>query len=126
MGQFANTSDSVSVARDHLIFTAPVIILLVLGTLLSLPKLKHLLAARPGIVISLGTGGAIFLGFTLSGYPADGFPRFFAPVLILVTYPVISLLLEFPPTSRHVWAGVGALALVFGVMSNATYLIDSH
>jgi len=57
MVRFANTSDQVLVARDYVIYTAPVIILFVLGTLLSLPRLKRLLAARPGIVSRLGPEG---------------------------------------------------------------------
>lgn len=45
---------------------------------------------------------------------------------MLVTYPVMALLLDVLPTRRYAWAGLGALGLVFGVISNATYLIDRH
>ena len=100
--------------------------MLLLGTLLALHRLKRLVAGRLGILISLGTGAAIFLGFTLSGYPADGFPRFFAPALILITYPVMALLLEAPTKRKYVWAGLGAVGLLFGLTSNAAYLVDRH
>jgi hypothetical protein len=75
MVRVADISNAVPLAKGYakreLIYTAPLVLLLLLGTLLTIPRLKTLLATGLGILISLGAGGAIFLGFTLSGHPAQ-------------------------------------------------------
>src|SRR5262249_33123123 len=126
VSRVTNFQNVVPVAKNIVIYTAPLLILAGIGAVLSLRQLRSLLAKRTGVIISLGTGVAIFIGFTLSGYVADGFPRHFAPALMFVAYPVLALLLEAPVKRPRRWAGVGALALVVGLTLNSLHLANSY
>ncbi|MGO9744204.1 MAG: hypothetical protein ACLPN5_22310 [Roseiarcus sp.] len=78
---------------------------------------------EPGLAIVAGAGAAIFAGFAMSGWPGDGFPRYYAPALMLAAYAAARLALA--PTPRRL-----ALALTVGfaggLVANAAYLIGSY
>jgi hypothetical protein len=80
-----------------------------------------------GLLIALIGGIAITIGFALSGWGSDGFPRYFAPALLLVTVSAISLLAsELPRWLSAARAAVFVVGALAGIAFNASALSDSY
>jgi hypothetical protein len=126
MGRIFSPSTVFAVAKQLLPFTTPLIILLSVAMVLSFAHRAWLLRQRPGIALSLGISAALFVGFTISGYATDGFPRYFAPALIMNAFALIALLIHAPIRWKNVGAVAGGLLLLFGLVQNFSYLDDAH
>ena len=122
IGRLIGYGEILATVKIFLRFTWPLIILLCVTSILSLIYLRQLLKERPAILIALGLGAALFVGFTMSGWAADRFPRYFAPALILTTYALTVLLMTLQIPYKTVIASAGVLLLAFGFVQNYTYL----
>jgi hypothetical protein len=68
--------------RDVLHASAAMLLLSLVGLLL-LARLRATLAEAPGIAVITGAGLILFAGAAATGWPGDGFARYYAPVLVL-------------------------------------------
>jgi hypothetical protein len=75
----------------------------------------------PGLLVAAGSGVIIFLGFAISGFSGDGFPRYYAPALTLLAYGATWLSVK---NGRP--QGVVAILTLGGLVWNASYLIQAH
>jgi hypothetical protein len=65
--------------------------LLLLAGALLLARLRATLAEAPGIVAVTGAGAILFVGAAATGWPGDGFARYYAPVLVLAGTACVAL-----------------------------------
>lgn len=80
-----------------------------------------------GQAIALVGGVAIIVGFALSGWSSDGFPRYFAPAMLLVAIGAISLLSDpLPRWPAAIRGVVLILGCAYGLYFNASSLLDSY
>lgn len=96
--------------------------LLIAATLAALGwRLRTLLSDHPEIVVVALGATAIALGFAISGWSGDGFPRYYAPALVAIAYGLVALRQRVPPVSKPLATAVLVGCLV-GVASNAVTL----
>jgi hypothetical protein len=120
MKRVTGTVSPLVLAMNYSWYLIPTAILLVLGAVIVLAHLDYFVSKKPGTVLVLLAGGAILAGFALSGWPGDGFPRYYAPALVLVVYALVGIVQAVDLPSRGKQLAV--VALVFGVAVNAYYL----
>jgi hypothetical protein len=100
---YAAPNDRVSVVWHMVNFLWPLLALLILVFFLILARLKTWLDINPGVVITGGSGAAIALGFAISGWPGDGFPRYYAPAIVLSSFAAAILITRSPkPANRRI------------------------
>lgn len=107
-------------------FTMPVLALVVIDGLFLLIVLRPLLRAAPGLLLAYMAAGAITAGYTVSGWPADLFPRYFAPPLIICTIVFAALWLRFKDAIAPTAGWIVVVAAVLGLGANAVTLVRYH
>jgi hypothetical protein len=120
MRRVTGLANPLVLAERFAIYLVPTALLLAAAALLGLRQARGLLARKPGTLVALVAGGAILVGFGLSGWPGDGFPRYYTPALVLATYAVLSLIHE-NGLSRPA-SGLATGALILGLGFNINYL----
>lgn len=91
-------------------FIWPVLLMAAIVSLALLSQLRHYVEDRPAIVLIVGGSLGIVLGFAVSGWSGDGFPRYYAPPLIGLAYAFAAM--DRPTLSKRFSMAVGAIALV--------------
>lgn len=107
-------------------FTVPVLALIVIDGLFLLIVLRPVLRAAPGLLLAYMAAGAITIGYTISGWPADLFPRYFAPPLIICTIVFAALWLRFKEVIAPAAGWIVIVAAVLGLSANAATLVRYH
>lgn len=107
-------------------FTLPLLALIVINGLFLLIVLRPLLRAAPGLLLVYMAAGAITIGYTISGWPADLFPRYFAPPLIICTIVFAALWLRFKDSIAPAAGWIIVVAAVLGLGTNAATLARYH
>lgn len=125
MGRVYSTPSSrLSVLRTQFVFVWPVWLLMIVTLSTASWHLRGILREHPQIIlVSLGAT-AIALGFSVSGWTGDGFPRYYAPALIAFCYALVALLQFIPPAPKLV-AATASICLLVAVLANATTLARS-
>lgn len=107
-------------------FTMPVLVLIVIDGLFLLIVLRPLIRSAPGLLLAYMAAGAIAVGYTISGWPADLFPRYFAPPLIICTIVFAALWLRFKDAIAPAAGWIVVVAAVLGLGANAATLVKYH
>ena len=120
---YAMPNSRLDLLRRQLVYTAPVLVLGLLAAGLIAYHLRRAASERPGTVVLTAGGIGIAAGFAASGWGGDGFPRHFAPALIVLAYAVVALMRTglFPHAVRRLAAG----AFAAGLAVNAVWLHDA-
>ena len=107
-------------------FTLPVLALVVIDGVFVLIVLRPLLRTAPGLLLAYMAAGAITVGYTMSGWPADLFPRYFAPPLVISAIVFVALWLRFKDAISPAagWAVVAAASI--GLGANVATLAKSY
>lgn len=88
------TSPVALAKRDVIHIVSSGVLLLPLFALL-IPKLMSTLRDRPGLVVVTVAAFVLWAGALSTGWPGDGFPRYYAPVFIMAATALVSL--PWPP-----------------------------
>ncbi len=107
-------------------FTVPVLALIVIDGLFVLIVLRPLLRAAPGLLLAYMAAGAITVGYTISGWPADLFPRYFAPPLIILAIVFVGLWLRFKDAVAPMAGWIVVAAGLIGLGANYATLTRYH
>ena len=99
-------------------FTLPVLALIAIDGLFVLVVLRPLLRAAPGLLLAYMAAGAITVGYTISGWPADFFPRYFAPPLIISAIIFVALWLRFKDAIAPAAGWIVVAAALLGLGGN--------
>jgi hypothetical protein len=103
-------------------FTLPVVaLILVDGAFLAI-FLRPLVHTAPGLLLGYLGATAIAVGFTISGWPGDNFPRYFAPPLLILAVVFVSLCLRFRDSIVPAAGWAVAAAALIGLAANYQYL----
>jgi hypothetical protein len=103
-------------------FTLPVLTLILAdGAFLAL-VLRPLLRTAPGLILAYLAATAIAVGYTLSGWPGELFPRYFAPPLIILAVVFVALWLRWRDAIAAAAGWTVAAAAVAGLGANYLYL----
>lgn len=76
--------------RDRLHIGGAVTLLVPLA-LMMVWNTRHLLVERPGVIVVFGAAATLFAGSFSTGWPGDGFPRYYAPVYSLGLVALVSI-----------------------------------
>ena len=76
-------------------FTMPVVVLIAVDGLFLTVLLRKLLRTAPGLLLAYMGAAAITIGYIVSGWPGDFFPRYFTPPLIVSAIVFVALWLRF-------------------------------
>ena len=113
-------------ARRDLRYVVPVCIFLCVIAFAIAHRFASLIKEAPGPLIAAVSGSAIFAGFATSGWPGDGFPRYYAPALTLCAYCATWLYIAHAGLWPIVVRGGATLLLLAGLAWNAQYLIQAR
>jgi hypothetical protein len=121
---YALPGDHIALLWRQVPWTAPVLLLGLLAAGLIVASLRRIASERPGTVILAAGGTGIAAGFAASGFGGDGFPRYYAPALIALTYAVVALVrgAAWPRSVRRLATG----AFAAGILANAWWLCDNR
>lgn len=111
-----------AIEPDQWPFTMPVLALIVIDGLFLLIVLRPLLRAAPGLLLAYMAAGAITIGYTVSGWPADLFPRYFAPPLIICAIVFAALWFRFKGAIAPAAGWIIVAAAVLGLGANGATL----
>lgn len=111
-----------AIEPDQWPFTMPVLALIVIDGLFLLIMLRPLLRAAPGLLLAYMAAGAITIGYTVSGWPADLFPRYFAPPLIICAIVFAALWFRFKGAIAPAAGWIIVAAAVLGLGANGATL----
>ena len=106
--------------------TLPVVALILVDGAFLLLGLRPVLREAPGLLLAYLAATAIAVGYAISGWSGDNFPRYFAPPLVMLPIVFVALWRRF---KDHIapaigWSVVGAG--LFGVCASAVFLVDSY
>jgi hypothetical protein len=120
-------SPLVLMARDRLHIGSAATLLVILA-LMIVRNMRRLLVERPGLIVVFGAAATLFAGSFSTGWPGDGFPRYYAPVLSLAAVALVSIC-ALPDKanlrSLRVVQLCTALALLAGVAFNCKVLLQA-
>lgn len=91
---YAVRNDRLQLLWHELGLLWPVLALLILTLVLIAAHLKSRLDQNPGAVITGFSAAVITTGFAISGWPGDGFPRYYAPAFVLSCFAAVALILQ--------------------------------
>lgn len=117
--------DGVNLAQilsSQISFVLPVVALLVAASIALLRGGLTSIAARCGTALILIGAIGILVGFMASGWPGDGFPRYYAPSLVLATYALVGIVLEGRKLVPDRVLPIGAIVLAIGIAWNGVQL----
>lgn len=97
-------------------FLWPVVALLAAVLLIISARLRFWLGVNPGVVIVGVAAAAITVGFAVSAWAGDGFPRYYSPALILSCFALATLILRDKSleSRRVVWPLIILVCVGFG------------
>ena len=124
MRRVAGTVNPMILAYQFSAYLVPAILLIGASLALSIMRLRSVLSIRPSVMVLVLAGGMILAGFSLSGWPGDGFPRYYSPAVILAVYSLIYLV-NYNVLPQWIRA-VGAVACIGGILWNASFLAMKH
>jgi hypothetical protein len=107
-------------------FTLPVVLLVAVDGLFLAMLLRPLLRAAPGVLLAYLGGAAIALGYIVSGWPGDFFPRYFAPPLIISAIVFVALWLRFKDRVAPALGWTVVAGAVIGLGANAIFLARTY
>ncbi len=112
--------------RPQLPFTMPVVVLIAVDGLFLTMLLRPLLRNAPGLLLAYMGAAAITIGYIVSGWPGDFFPRYFTPPLAISAIVFVALWLRFkdrvaPAVGWTVLAGA-----VLGLGANYLFLARTY
>jgi len=107
-------------------FTVPVVALALIDGIFVVAVLRPLVRTAPGLLLAYLGAAAIVVGYAVSGWRGDNFPRYFAPPLVILPLVFVALWSRFrdviaPAIGWGVVAGVLA-----GLGANYQFLAASH
>lgn len=107
-------------------FTLPVTALVVADGVFLLFVLRPLLRTQPGLLLAYLGATGITIGYTISGWHGDNFPRYFAPPLVILPIVFVALWLRFTDSIAPMigWSAVTAAAL--GLGANYAFLAETY
>jgi hypothetical protein len=88
--------------------------------------LRPLLPEAPGLLLAYLGATAIAAGYTISGWPGDGFPRYFAPPLVMLPIVFVALWRRFKDRIAPALGWSVVVATLFGFGVSAVFLADSY
>jgi hypothetical protein len=103
-------------------FTLPVLALILADGVFIVLVLRPLLRSAPGPLLAYLGGTAITAGYVISGWAGEGFPRYYAPPLIILGVVFVSLWLRFRNAIAPAAGWAVAAATVIGLGANYLYL----
>ena len=107
-------------------FTLPVVALIVVDGAFLLAVLRRLVRTAPGLLLAYLGAAAITAGYTISGWPGDNFPRYFAPALIILAIVLVSLWRRFKDSIAPSTGWAVTAVAVIGLVANYHYLAGSY
>lgn len=115
----AGANGSFETARQQWPLLTPVLIAAAAAVAFCPFRARRLLAEASGTLILTLGGIGVIAGFAISNWPGDGFPRYYAPALVVLAYSVVDL------AGRSRWSAIGrlvaALLILVGVWPNAEF-----
>ena len=112
--------------RPQLPFTMPVVALVAADGIFLALVLRPLLRTAPGLLLAYLGAAAITVGYIVSGWPGDFFPRYFTPPLIISTIVFVALWLRFKDRIAPVIGWAVAAGAVLGLGANYLFLARSY
>jgi hypothetical protein len=107
-------------------FTLPVAALVVIDGVFLVIVLRPLLRAAPGLFVAYLGASAITIGYTVSGWQGDFFPRYFAPPLLILAIVFVALWLRFKDAISPAVGWTIVAAALFGLAANYGVLAGSY
>ena len=107
-------------------FTLPVVVLVAVDGLFVLMLLRPLTRTAPGLLLAYMGGAAITIGYIVSGWPGDFFPRYFTPPLIISAIVFVALWLRFKDRVAAALGWAVVAGAVLGLGANATFLARTY
>jgi hypothetical protein len=107
-------------------FTLPVVALVVVDGVFLLLVLRPALCTAPGLLLAYLGATGITIGYTISGWHGDNFPRYFAPPVVILPIVFVALWLRFKVSIAPMigWTVIAATAL--GLGANSAALAESY
>jgi hypothetical protein len=125
MRQFAGRESVFQVISHQTRFLLPVVLLLGITAIALLLRLRFALAKRTGVLLVIIGAVGIIVGFGLSGWSGDGFPRYYAPGLVLATYCLVAIVVDGTLFIPDRLLPICMAALLLGISWNAHFLFQS-
>src|SRR5271166_396980 len=125
MRQFAGRESVIHVLLHQIRFLLPVVLLLGITAIALLLRLRFALAERTGVLLVIIGAMGIVVGFALSGWSGDGFPRYYAPGLVLATYCLVAIVVDGTLFIPDRLLPVCMAVLLLGISWNAHFLFQS-
>jgi hypothetical protein len=106
--------------------TLPVVaLILVDGAFLAI-MLRPVLSEAPGLLLAYLGATAIAVGYAISGWTGDNFPRYFAPPLVMLPIVFVALWRRFKDRIGPAAGWSVVAASLFGLFASSAYLADSY
>jgi hypothetical protein len=107
-------------------FTMPVVALVAADGLFLAMVLRPLLRSAPGLLLAYLGAAAITVGYIVSGWPGDFFPRYFTPPLIVSAIVFVALWLRFKDRVAPAVGWTLVAGAVIGLGANCIFLARSY
>ena len=107
-------------------FTMPVVVLVAVDGLFLTVLLRRLLRTAPGLLLAYMGAAAITIGYIVSGWPGDFFPRYFTPPLIVSAIVFAALWLRFKDSIAPAVGWTLVAGAVIGLGANSIFLARSY
>jgi hypothetical protein len=107
-------------------FTLPVVALVAADGIFLALVLRPVLRTAPGLLLAYLGAGAITVGYIVSGWPGDFFPRYFTPPLIISTIVFAALWLRFKDRIGPAIGWTVVAGAVLGLGTNYLFLSRTY
>lgn len=108
----------------NLKWTFPLFILFILSTYLSVVNLKRLVTKKFSVLVIYIWGSGIGLGYLLTPWGGDGFPRYYIPAVLLLLLFLVAMLKEYSVNVR--FFVIGLILFFVGIVFNSVTLYSTH
>ena len=106
--------------------TLPVLALILTDGAFLIIVLRPALRHSPGLLLAYLGATGIAVGYAISGWQGDGFPRYFAPPLVMLPIVFLALWQRFKDRIAPAIGWSVVAASVFGLGTNAAFLVGSY
>lgn len=107
-------------------FTLPVVVLVAVDGLFLMMLLRPLLQSAPGLLLAYSGAAAITIGYIVSGWPGDFFPRYFTPPLVISAIVFVALWLRFKERITPALGWAVMATAVLGLGANSVFLVKTY
>jgi hypothetical protein len=107
-------------------FTMPVVVLLAADGIFLAMILRPMLRTAPGLLLAYFGAAAITIGYIVSGWPGDFFPRYFTPPLVIAAIVFVALWLRFKDRVAPAVGWTVVVGALLGLAVNAVFLARSY